>query len=137
MPVFVGLQRPLPLLLNRLERAGAVGKAAAVGRALPVNRDIQQTREVDVGRGQHDAHLAVAHCLDGGNLGQTVVIRRTLIKLRGLQAGDHVARRQLFARPKSDVIPQGEGESRAVACVRFAQHVLRRKVRGDLKQSLI
>ena len=137
MPVLVGLQRPVPILLNRLERAGTVSKGAAVGRALPVNRNIQQTREIDIRRGEHDTHLAFAHRLDGGNLRQSVVKRRSLVKLRRLQACDYVARGQFFARPEGYVVPQGEGEGCAVARIRFTQHIFRRKVRGDLKQSLI
>ena len=137
MPVLVGGKAPLVAVLDRHIRAGAVGKIAAVRRAFPEDRDIQQTREVDIGRGEHDAHLIGADCLDRGDLGQAVVVGRGLVQLRGLQAGDHVVRGQRLARPEGHIPAQGEGEGRAVALIALAQHVFRGEVVRHLEQALV
>ena len=137
VPVLVGFERPAVIALDRPVGAGAVGKAAAVRRALPVDRDVEQAGEVHVGRGEHDAHRPVAHGLDRADLGQPVIIGRGLVRLRGLQAGDHVVRGQRFARPEGDALEQGEGKGGAVALIAFAQHVFRGEAVRHLKQALV
>ena len=120
VPALIGLQLPLVAVLDRLERAGPVGEVAAFGRTLPVDRDVEQAGEINVGRGQHDTHLAAGQRLDRGSLDQPVMVRRRLIILRGLQAGDHVGRSQLLARPERHVVPQRKGERCPIARIRCA-----------------
>ena len=124
----VGLQRPCGAVLNRLVRSGALGELSFVSRTRPIDRNIQQFREVDIRRRKRNADHALCHRFDRGNLGQSVVIRRTFVFQHSLETFGNITCRQLRTRPELDALFYRKAERGSIARIVLAQLVFECKI---------
>ena len=137
VPVLVGLQRPCGAVLNRLVRSGALCELSFVSRTRPIDRNIQQFREVDVRRRKRNADHALGHLFNRGNLGQSVVVRRTFVFQHSLETFGNITCRQLRTRPELDALFYRKAERGSVARIVLAQLVFECKIAFYLKKTLV
>ena len=98
---------------------------------------IQQFREVDIRRRKRNADHALCHRFDRGNLGQSVVVRRTFVFQHSLETFGNITCRQLRTRPELDALFYRKAERGSIARIVLAQLVFECKIVFYLKKALV